>query len=200
MKLRYAALAALALAGLSQAAGAFAQTKVFIVNEDVIRRDSKIGKDISNKLGAVKNDGVSKLGLTKLGEEIKAEQDALKPQTESLTKEALDKNPTLKARVEALAKKQNEYLQKADYLNQNLDQQQSAAMIAFSSALAPAVNYVAKEAGADVVLSSSSAWYVRDAIDLSTKVVSRLDATTPTLEALQAAAQANAPKPAAPGQ
>lgn len=199
MKLRNIAFAALLAVGAGQAAGvAFAQTKVFVVDEDAVRRDSKIGKDIAAKLGDIKNDGVTKLGLQKLGDEIKAEQDALKPQTESLTQEALNGNPTLKARVEALAKKQSEFLQKSDFLNSNLNQQNNAAMIAFTAALQPAVSYVAKEAGADVVLSSTSAWYVKDAINLSAKVVARLDATTPTLASLQQTAAATAPKPATP--
>lgn len=199
MKLRNAVFAALLLTGAMQTAGAFAQTKVFVVDEEHVKRDSKIGKDIAAKLGAIKDDGVTKLGLKGLGDEIKTEQDALKPQTASLTKDALDKNPTLKARVDALAKKQSEFLQKSDYLNQNLEQQQNAAMVAFATALQPAVNYVAKEAGADVVLSSTSTWFVKDQIDLSAKVIARLDATTPSLEALQQTAEAAAAKNKPPG-
>jgi Skp family chaperone for outer membrane proteins len=201
MKLRKFAFAAILCVGLSQTVGAaFAQQKIYIVDEAQIRRDSKIGKDITDKLGAIKTDGVDKLGLKKLSDEIKAEQDRLKPQTASLTKEALAANPTLKAQVEALAKKENEYLQKADYLNQNLDQQQNAAMIAFNAALQPAVNYVGKELGADLVLSASSTWYIKDAVNISAKVVARLDATTPSLASLQQTAQAAsaAGKPPAP--
>lgn len=199
MKLRNAAFVAALFLSLSQAVGvAYAQAKVFIIDETIIRRDSKIGKDITAKLGDIRTEGVTKLGLETLSTEIKTEQDALKPQTQSLTKEALNSNPTLKARVEALAKKQNEYLQKADFLNQNLEQQNNAAMIAFATALQPAVNYIAREAGADIVLSSTSTWYVGNSVDLSAKVIARLDATTPTLASLQQTAAAQAPKPPTP--
>lgn len=193
MKLRNLAFAAALVVSFGQAVSvAVAQAKVFIIDEEVIRRDSKIGKDIASKLGAIQTDGVTKLGLQTLSQEIRTEQEALKPQTQSLTQDALNANPTLKARVEALAKKQNEYLQKADYLNSTLDEQTNAAMIAFAAAVEPAVDYVAKEMSADMILPASSTWYFKNTVDVSTRVIARLDATTPTLEALQTAAQARA--------
>jgi Skp family chaperone for outer membrane proteins len=194
MKIRHLALAATAFIGLSQVVGvAYAQAKVFVINEDVIRTQSKIGKDIESKLGAIRTEGVSKLGLETLSKEIKDEETALQPQTQSLTKEALAANPTLKARVDALNKKKAEFLQKADFLDQNLGQQSNAAMAAFAAALEPAVNHVAKEAGADIVLSSTSTWYIKNTSDLSAKVVARLDATTPSLDSLKTAANNAAP-------
>ncbi|MEZ5939112.1 MAG: OmpH family outer membrane protein [Hyphomonadaceae bacterium] len=169
------------------ASAAFAQTKVFVIDEQKIRRESKIGQDIESKLGAIKDKGVETLGLEKLESDIKAEEARLQPQVQSLTKEALDKNPTLKAQVEALGKKQVELAQKANALNNNLDKQNTAASVAFLSALGPAVDAVAKEVGADLVLSYSSTWYVADATDISKKVIAKLDATAPSLDALQAA-------------
>lgn len=198
MKLRHLAVAALLAVGAANITGAaFAQSKVFVIDEDAIRAGSKIGKDIAVKLGESQKEGVTKLGLQALSAEIKTAEDALKPQTESLTPEALKANPTLKARVDELNKKKVEFLKKQDFLNANLEQQGNAGMVAFATALAPAVDYVAKQAGADVVLSSSATWYIKDAVDLSPKVIARLDATTPTLEALKAAAQAAQP-PKAP--
>jgi Skp family chaperone for outer membrane proteins len=205
MKLRNLALAAAVMVGLANLAGAaVAQTKIYVINEEKIRRESKVGKEMSATLGGIRNQGVEKLGLKPLGEEIKTETDALKPQTQALTKEAIEANPTLKAKVDALNKKTNEYLQKAEYLNSGLEQQNGTLNSAFAQALEPAVTHVAKQVGADVVLSYASTWFVKDAIDISPQVIARLDATIPTLAALQAAlappaaAQgAAAPKPPA---
>src|SRR5262249_26539243 len=195
MKLRSLALAAVLAAGAADMAGAaFAQTKIYVVNEERVRRESKVGKEMTAKLGEVRNQGVDKLGLKPLGDEIKAEQDALKPQTQSLTQDALNANPTLKARVDALNKKEVEFQQKADYLNSGLEQSSTNLNMAFAQALGPAVDNVAKQVGADVVVSYASTWFVKDAIDITPKVIARLDATVPTLVALQAAIQ---PKPAA---
>jgi Skp family chaperone for outer membrane proteins len=160
---------------------------------------------MSARLGGIRDQGVEKLGLRSLQDQIKVEQDALRPQTQSLTKEALDKNPTLKAKVDALGKKTNEYLQKADILNSNLEQQSGALNMAFALVMEPAVSHVAKQVGADLVLSYASTWYVKDAVDISGKVIERLDATVPSLQALQTALQpaqpaggAAPPAPAAP--
>lgn len=188
MKIRHMALMAAVFVGLCQVAGAaYAQTKIYVIDEGKVRKDSKLGQDIASKLGQIKQEGVTKLGLETLQTEIKTEDDALKPQVQSLSKEALDANPTLKARVDALNKKKSEFMQKANYLDQNLEQQETAAMSTFAGALAPAVEYVGKEAGADVVLSASSTWYFKNTIDLSTKVTARLNATTPSMDSLKAA-------------
>jgi Skp family chaperone for outer membrane proteins len=194
MKLRKLALAALVAASLTNVAGvAVAQTKVFVINEERIRENSKIGKEMSAQLGGIRNQGIERLGLQALENQIKTETEALKPQTQSLTPEAINANPTLKAKVDALNKKTGEYLQKAEFLNSQLGQQNTGFNMAFAQVLEPAVSHVAREAGADVVLSYASTWYVKDAVDLSQKVIARLDATVPTLAALQAAVQAAAP-------
>ncbi len=195
MKIRSLALAAAMLAAFTSAATtAYAQTKIFVIDEATIRAGSKIGVDIQSKLGAIEKEGVDKLGLQTLADQIKSEEAALQPQLQTMVDaegrialESLNSNPTLKSRVEALSQKQNELAQKSNLLNQNLNQQSNAAVAAFSAALAPAVQYVGKQEGADVILSSSSTWYVNNAVDLSAKVIQRLDATTPTLASLEGA-------------
>lgn len=205
MKVRNIALTAVLFVGLSNMAGvAMAQTKVFVINEQRIRAESKLGKEMDAKLNEAAEQGVDQLGLKALKSEIDTEAAALKPQTQSLTKEAIAANPTLKARVEGLNKKANELMQKQNALNQGLEKSDNGLNNAFMQVMAPAVESVAKEAGADVVVSYSSTWYVKDATDLSAKVIARLNATVPTLEALKAAlppppAQPTAAKPAPGG-
>ena len=194
---------------LANMAGAAYAQKIMVIDEDLIRRTSKVGQAIAAQITSIRNEGIDKLGLKPLQDEIKAEDTALKPQVQALTPEAINANPTLKAKVEALGKKQNEFAQKANALNQALDQQQQTAVAMFNVVLEPTVDYVAKQAAADVVLSRSATWFYKPAQDLSSKVVARLDATVPTLDALKAAMPAppagaaappaaSAPAPAAP--
>ena len=204
MKVRNIALTAVLFIGLSNMVGvAMAQTKVFVINEQRIRAETKLGKEMDSKLNEVAEKGVDQLGLKTLQTEIDTEAAALKPQTQSLSKEAIAANPTLKARVEGLNKKASELMQKRNALNQGLEKSDNGLNAAFMQVMAPAVETVAKEAGADIVVSFSSTWYTKGSTDLSAKVIARLDATVPTLAALQAAlppppAQPTAPK-AAPG-
>jgi Skp family chaperone for outer membrane proteins len=205
MKLRNLTMAAAVVVGLNFVGAAVAQTKIYVINEERIRRESKVGKEMSATLTGAANQGAEKLGLKTLGEQIKTETDALKPQTQSLTPEAVNANPTLKAKVDALNKKTNEYMQKAAGLQQGIEQTSGNFNGAFMTALEPAVAHVAKQVGADVVLTYSSTWYVKDTIDITPQVISRLDATIPTLAALQAAlappaGAQGAAKPATPAK
>lgn len=203
MKLRNIALVAALFVGAANMAGAaLAQTKIYVVSEERARRESKVGKEINQTLVTNANAGVDQLGLKTLKAEIDAEATRLKPQTESLTPEALNGNPTLKAQVEALGKKQAEYYQKSNALNNGIERADNSLSQAFFVVLGPAVNAVAKEVGADIVLDANSAWYAKDAVDITAKVVARLDATVPTLQALRdampkppAGAAVGAPKP-----
>ena len=191
----YVATASL-LAGLSMLSGAaFAQTKVYIIDEQLIRAESKIGKELNLALDNIAATGVDQLGLKTLKTELDTEGAALKPQIESLTPEAIAANPTLKARVEGLNRKAQDFMQKQNALSQTLEQRDTSFNMAFLQVLGPAIEAVAKEAGADVVISVSSTWYVKPAIDLTPKVIQRLDATVPNVAALQAALP---PPPAAP--
>jgi Skp family chaperone for outer membrane proteins len=200
MKVRNIALAAALFVGLSNMVGvAMAQTKIFIVNEAKIRAESKLGKALDVQMQQLATAGVDQLGLKDLQTQVQTEGEALKPQVQSLTKEALAANPTLKTRVDNYNKKMNELAGKSSALDQRMDQQRAANQIAFEYVLLPAVDAVAKEVGADVVLSYASALYNKDAVDISAKVTARLDATVPTLEALKAslpAPPAQAAKPA----
>jgi len=200
MKVRNLALAAALFVGLSNMVGAaMAQAKVFVVNEQKVRAESKLGKAMDASLNELANKGVEQLGLKSLQSEVQSEANALKPQTQSLTREALEANPTLKARVEGLSKKAGELQQKQNVLNATVEKQDTGYSYAFYAVMLPAIEAVAKEANADIVLSYPSTLYTKDAIDLSAKVIARLDATVPTLEALKAALPQPPANPAAPG-
>src|SRR5690606_2461389 len=72
MKLRNLALAGALMIGLTNMVGlAVAQTKVFVVNEDTVRRESKVGKEMSAMLSSTANQGADQLGLKALQEQIK---------------------------------------------------------------------------------------------------------------------------------
>ena len=207
MKITQFALAAAVVFGLSSMAGAaFAQSKVFTVDEQQVRQQSKLGKELNAVLDSVANQGIEQLGLKTLKTEVDTEGAALKPQIESLTPEAINANPTLKARVDALNRKASELIQKQNALNQTLEQREGGYRLAFLQVLAPAVEAVAKEAGADLVVDVASTWFIKEAIDLTPRVVARLDATVPNVAALQAAlpkppaAAGAAPAPAGAGQ
>lgn len=197
MKVRNLALIGAMFLALSNVAGAaFAQTKVFIVYEAKIMADSKLGKAMAAALSEGVSSTVDQLGLKALQTEVQTESAALQPQTQSLTREAIEANPTLKSRVEALNKKLTELAQKSNAIEQGVEQQRAVNQVRFNAVMIPAIEHVAKQVGADIVLSYNSAYYNKESVDISAQVIARLDATVPTLEALKAAL----PQPPAPAQ
>jgi Skp family chaperone for outer membrane proteins len=186
--------------GLANLSGAAFAQKTMVVDEDAAFRSSKIGAAISNQIGAISSKGAEQLGLKTLADQIKADEAAM-PELKTLTPEAVNANPTLKARVDALSKKLGEFQQKQNALGKAVDQQQNAATVMFFYALNKAIEDVVKTEKVDIVLSAQSTRYFGKAQDLTPKIIARLDATVPNLETLQAMMPkppADAKAPAAP--
>jgi Skp family chaperone for outer membrane proteins len=201
MSLRKFALIAAMAVGLANVAGtAVAQqaqpARVVVVDEGAVRRGSKVGQLLNAQLTSMRAQGVAQLGLQALQDEIRNETQALAPQVQALTPEQIQANATLRPRVEALNRKRQEFVQKAQQLQSALEQQAQQYDAAFAAAMQPAVQNVATAANADMVVSGNSTWYFKPTVDISARVIARLDATVPTLEALQALVAP--PAPAAP--
>jgi Skp family chaperone for outer membrane proteins len=200
MKVRNLALIGAMFVALTNIAGvAVAQTKVFIIHESKIMAETKLGKAMNAALAQGVNNTVDQLGLKALQTEVQTESAALQPQTQSLTREAIAANPTLKSRVDALNKKLNELAQKSSAIEQGVERQRTINQIGFNTVMVKAVEHVAKQVGADLVLSYEATLYNKDSVDISAQVIARLDATVPTLEALAAAMPQPPAKAAAPG-
>jgi Skp family chaperone for outer membrane proteins len=208
MKFSKLALAAAFFVSLANVtAVAHAQTKVFYVDEGKVRQETKVGKEMNAMLANMTNQGIAQLGLADLNKQIADEGKALQPQLQSLTEDAIQANPTLKARVDAFSQKRSEFQQKTSQVNQAVTRSGNELNAMFTYVLDPAVQHVAKQVGADVVLADPNTRYIKESLDITSKVVARLDSTIPTVAALQAAlpqqpaaapAAAPAPKPAAP--
>lgn len=185
---------AIGLANLTGAASA--QQKIVVVNEDTVFAGSKIGVLLSQNLGAARTALADKLELKKLQDELKADQTAI-PQLQTMTPEALNaaakSDPALRGKLESLAKKETDFQQRTSAFGGEIEKRSSISQQAFGYVLIPAVEFVAKAEAADLVMSANSALYVGKKVDISQKVIARLDATVPTLDALNAAL----PKPPA---
>jgi hypothetical protein len=84
MKLRNLALCAAIMIGLTNMVGAaVAQSKIYVINEERVRRDSKVGKEMSTRLGGIRDQGVEKLGLKFVNERGEA---ALRSQVNKVLK------------------------------------------------------------------------------------------------------------------
>ena len=75
MKLRNLALCAAVMIGLTNMVGAaVAQTKIYVINEERVRRDSKVGKEMSRRSAASATRASRSSASRSLGDQIKTEQ------------------------------------------------------------------------------------------------------------------------------
>lgn len=198
MHIRNMILAAGLAVGLANLGGAAFAQKIAVVDEDAVFEGSKIGGLLAKNVGEYRAAVADKLELKKLQDELKTDEAAI-PQLKTMTPEALSNaaktDVALKTKLESFAKKQGDLQARANQFTGATNQQAGAVQNAFGFVLAKAVESVAKQDALDIVVPAGSAMYVNKAkVDISQKVIARLDATVATLDALNAAL----PKPAAP--
>ena len=161
------------------AALANAQTKVVIIDQAQIMRDSAAGKDISQKLKNI---------AEQINKELKPDSDWLKREGESLetktkpmNRQAILSDQALVARIKTFDDRQKGFVAKSQTRAAELELTRRKAWADFFQALAPALQSVIDENQAEVVLDKTSAIHVADSVDLTSQVISKLDASTPTI-------------------
>jgi Skp family chaperone for outer membrane proteins len=188
IKLNRLAFAAALLAGATGVTGvAAAQTKIYYINEALVRQQTKVGKEMNAVLNQIASQRAQTAGLEALQKQLRDERTALQPQVESLSDAAIQSNPQLKSRLEAFGAKQQDLQQKSGAISAEIQQRSQQLNAMFTYVLDPAISHVAKTVNADVVLNDPDVRYIKDTVDITSKVVARLDATIPTIQALQAA-------------
>lgn len=156
-----------------------AQTKVVIIDQAQIMRDSAAGKDISQKLKNI---------AEQINKELKPDSDWLKREGESLetktkpmNRQAILSDQALVARIKTFDDRQKGFVAKSQTRAAELELTRRKAWADFFQALAPALQSVIDESQAEVVLDKTSAIHVADSVDLTNQVISKLDASTPTI-------------------
>lgn len=201
MHIRNMILAAGLAMGLANLGGAAFAQKIAVVDEDAVFEGSKIGGLLAKTVNDFRVGVADKLELKKLQDELKTEEAAI-PQLKTMTPEALSNaaktDVALKTKLESFAKKQGDLQVRANQFNGATNQQAGAVQNAFGFVLAKAVESVAKADAVDIVVPAGSVMYVNKAkVDISQKVIARLDATVATLAALEAALPKQPAAPAA---
>jgi Skp family chaperone for outer membrane proteins len=176
------------------APAAFAQgTVVVAIDEGRIFRDSKVGKDIQNKLKNIQTQIRGEVEPTQ--KSLEAEGKTLDAKLKGKTREQVAADAALVGQMQALEKKATDFAVKSQTVSQEYAMTERQARIDFSKALQPVMLEVIKEKGAQIVVDRSGVVYVADAVDVSAAVISKLDAKTPSMTVTrQRAPAATAPK------
>ena len=154
-------------------------TTVITIDEAKILRDSKAGKDIQTKLKNIESQINTELTPTRTS--LETEGKALNTELQGKTREQIAGDAALVTRLNAYDQKANEFGKSRQKAANEFSLTERQALIDFNKALEPVLLEVVREKNAQIVLSKSAVIYSVDAVDVSTLIISKLDAATPTI-------------------
>ena len=194
-------LAALALsfsAAFAVAPVAIAQgTTTIVIDQAVIMRDSKAGKDIQTKITAI--EAAMERELKPVADQLQAESQVIEEKTKGMTAEAIRADTALATQVTAWVNKTQTFNRDRQIAAADLQLTERKAWSDFYGGLRPVLQEVVNDRGAQIMLDRSQVIYTDPAVDATAAVISKLDIAMPTinvvrLSAQQAAAAAQTPQ------
>ena len=116
---------------------------------------------------------------------LEAEGKALNTELQGKTREQIAGDAAMVARLNAYDKKAGDFGKARQKAASEFQLTERQALIDFNKALEPVLLQVVSEKNAQIVLSKSALIYGVDSVDVSALVISKLDATTPTLSVVR---------------
>ena len=166
-------------AAVAVPAAAAQGTTVVMIDEGRLLTESKAGKDIQTKLSSLETQMKNELEPTRAT--LETDGKALQTKIEGKTREAVAADTALVAQLTAYQKRANEFAQKRQIVSQEFQLTERKALVDFNRAIEPALMEVVTEKKAQIVMSKGQVIFSGDTVDVTGLVISKLDATTPTI-------------------
>lgn len=177
------AAAALSLAGAATvtAAPAVAQenTRVVVVDEQRVARESKAGQDMQAKLSSIEQQMNTEL-QPKMSELQGMEQE-IGPKIQGKSLEELRADETLTEDAQAYREAAASLKGESDKRKAEMQLTMRQASAEFNKVLQPVLQEVMAESGADVMLSRGDVLLAKQGVDVTDTVIQKLDEASPTL-------------------
>ncbi|NBC19616.1 MAG: hypothetical protein GVY06_00990 [Alphaproteobacteria bacterium] len=171
---------ALALTGAITAAPATAQgTKIIVVDQNRVLRESKAGKDIASKIKTI--EAQMKRELEPTAKSLESMGKSLEAKTANMTPEAIRADESLRSEAMTFRTKMADLSKEREKRSQELALTERNASMAFSKALGPVLEQVMQEENADIMMSAGDVMIAMGSSDVTDKVISRLDQTTTSI-------------------
>ena len=163
-------------------------TTVVVIDQRKIMRDSAAGKDIQNKMKSIEDQIKRELETT--SRSLQSEGESIESRTKGMTPQAVAADPTLKGQVESFYRKAGEFNRTRQIRAQELAITERKAWNEFFKALQPVLQEVVNEKGAQIMLDRSSTVFANPSLDASATVISKLNASKPTINVVRERIQA----------
>lgn len=176
------------------APAAFAQgTKVGVIDQARIMRDSAAGKDIAAKVKAIETQMQGE--LQPAAATLETEGQAIEARTANMTREAVAADAALVQQIQGFQQKAAKFQQDRGIRAQELALTERKAWGTFFQSLEPVLQEVVDESGTTILLDRSEVVYAGEAVDLTASVISKMDAKTPKVTVTREKLPAAAPAP-----
>ena len=184
IKTLFAAVALTVMSAAVTAPVAIAQTaKVVVIDQARIMRDSAAGKDIRTKVLTIEQAMETELQPQAVA--LQTDEAALKPQLEGKNINDVRADSALTAQVNAFAGKSQAFENQRQIRSAELQLTERKAWAEFFTALRPVLRDVVAAQGADIVLDRQEVVYAGPTVDITTEVITKLDAATPAVQVVR---------------
>ncbi len=171
---------ALVLTSAAAAAPAIAQgTKIIVVDQVRILRESNAGKDIAAKIETI--EGQMQRELEPTAKSLESMGKSLEARTANMTPEAIRADESLKTEARSFRTKLADLSQERDKRATELSLTERKASIAFSQALGPVLEQVMQEENADIMMAAGDVMMANGNTDVTDKVIAKLNAKTSSI-------------------
>ncbi len=171
---------ALVMSSLAVAAPAAAQgTKIVVVDQGRVLRESKAGQDIAQKIQTIEQQMQRELEPT--AKSLETMGKSLETKSANMTPEAMRADAALRQEAQDFRNRLQGLSQERDKRAAELQLTERQASVAFSKALGPVLEEVMNEEGAQIMLGASDVMVAKPETDVTSKVISKLDARAPTI-------------------
>ncbi len=179
VKLLLAAFA-LAVTSVMAAAPAMAQgTKIIVVDQTRVLRESQAGKDIASKIKTI--EGQMQRELEPTANSLETMGKSLEAKTANMTPEAMRADESVKSEARNFRTKLADLSKEREKRATELAMTERKASIAFSQALGPVLQQVMQEEQADIMMSASDVMIAGGSTDVTDKVIEKLNASTSSI-------------------
>lgn len=158
-------------------------TKVVVIDQNRIMRESAGGQDIMTKVQAIEQSIASELKPTQ--DSLASEGKALEAKTANMTMDAVAADEALRTEVEAYARKAQEFNRRRQIASAELQATERKAWGEFFTAMQPVLQEVVTETGADIMLDRSDAVWASDGVDATGSVIQKMNAKLPTVNVVR---------------
>jgi len=158
---------------------AFAQTKIIVIDQARIEAESKAGQSLRSALTTIESQMQNE--MAPLASSFQTAQSALQAKAANKTAEDIQADTALQEEAKTVQAQAAQVARERDIRAAELRMTTRKASTAYRDALKPVLDQVMAEENADIIVDASLVVIANDGVDVTDKVIAKLDAAAPSI-------------------